>query len=167
MKKISMFLIFCLIIFIFYIFFLVGCSKQNNIQGDNNLKKDTISLNGITFGEKATKKMLNNVVCDAPFSKEYNNVGFNVDENDIINYMYLSSKESYQMNGKIEKYELKDMQIVFNNRRLNTEEDLINTFNENYNPTIDENIEYESNDFILKISLKDGKFTNIIVKNKK
>jgi hypothetical protein len=76
-----------------------------------------VSINGLRIDDKITNKM-KNVVMDADFMYEYDDVGFSVDKNDLITTMRLITYTSVDKN-----YSIEDAEVIYNNVKLTKIED--------------------------------------------
>lgn len=135
---------------------MVGCNQK---ESKTNEIKD-ISFNGMKLGDKATEKTLEGLVMDAPFKYEFNNVGFNVDSEQKIDYLRVTTyKDS---DGNVTQG-MDDIEIKHKNTRLKTVDDFKKLFGEGETSKDNQSILYEDkeNEIVLYIHLNDDKITSI------
>lgn len=143
------------IILLITILLLSGCSVPD----------DTLCINGMYMGKKTTEKM-QNLVMDASFLYEYENVGFDVDQNDCVEFMCFSC--TYNAKSEV-TCGLSDIELIYHGKRLETTEDVIDCFGQNYVPAQDERYEFftfEDDELNIEISLINGEFNGIKVEKK-
>ncbi len=127
--------------------------------------KDTLSLNGVYIGKKTTEKM-QNLVMDASFTYEYENVGFDIDGSECVESMEfhcIYNAKSEVICG------LSDIKLIYHGQRLKTTADIIACFGQNYIPVEGEKYEsftFEDDQLTIEISLLNGEFNGIKAENK-
>ena len=143
------------ILLLFIILLLTGCGAP----------KDTLSINGMYIGKKvsADRSVL---VMDASFTYMDNEVGYDVDADERIEYM-----EFYTMRdtdcGMI--CDLSDIKFMYHGERLVTTEDFIACFGENYVHIPHKkynSFTFEDDELIVTIELYHNEVSNIEVRPK-
>lgn len=140
------------IILLITLLLLTGCGAP----------KDTLSINGMYLGKKASTDR-DYLVMDASFGYMKNDVGYSVDGEDRIDYMAFYTTRNVKdeiLCG------LSDIKLVYHGERLETTEDVIACFGENYVPAEGEKYEsftFEDDELIIQIELIYGEFYNIEV----
>ncbi len=144
------------IMFICY-FLLIGCAAP----------RDVVSINNMYIGKKvAHLTNRDHLVMDAPFTYEDDYVGFNPDEDKCIKYMQFYCLSSTNPDNNVD---LSDIKLIYNGQQLETTEDVIECFGQNYIPSENEKYEsfvYETDTESVYISLVDGEFNGIEVTKK-
>ena len=124
---------------------------------DNNIL-NSISFNGIKIGDKIKDKM-KNLVLDAEFKYEYDNIFIDVDKNNFIDYLAFHTSEDLYGN---KTKSLSNISIKSNNTELKDLSDFKSLLgdtkqnNSNYYT-----IKYYDNDLELKLLIKNNEITNI------
>ena len=123
-----------------------------------------VSINDIKIDDKATDKMKNGVL-DADFAYEYNNVGFSVDDNDIITSMRLLTYTSADKN-----YSIEDAEVMYNNVKLTKIEDFESFFGKGEEKIDEYNssykiITYSEGKYKLEVSIHNDKVNSVSILN--
>ena len=143
----------CILLFVAMLL-LVGCGAP---------KDDVLSINGIYLGKKVPADQ-DHMIMDDNCSYMENNVGYNVDSNDRVEYMVFYRVEN---TAGEELYGLSNIKLFYHGEHLNTTEKVIACFGKDYVPVKDEPYEtftFEDDELIVEISLYNGEFNGIIVK---
>lgn len=140
------------IILLITILLLTGCSAP----------KDTLSINGMYLGKKAPADR-DHLVMDASFTYMDKDVGYDVDGEDRIEYMAFYTMRD--ANGAM-ICDLSDVDFMYHGERLETTEDILACFGENYVPAEGEKYDsftFEDDELIVTIQLREGEVINIEV----
>jgi len=148
-KTIIISLLLVLIFIITLVLILLPKEKENKIAN--------ISINGIKINDKATKKM-KNLVMDASFQYEYNNVGFSVDKEDKITEIIFHRTQSGD-----EIYSIKEADVLYKKEKLTTKDDFDKYLGRGETTKDDyfTYITYKEDNLKLRLSIKDGELYNI------
>ena len=142
----------------------IGCASAES--GTSTDSSAEISINGLEIGEKATKKMMDNLVMDASFMHEYKNVGFNVDEDDRIDY--LSYFATFNLSG--DNLEFDDAVIVYKDTTFESFEQMVSYFEESgnaeYSKEGGEILYYEDESCTVAVYFYDESFSGIVIEEK-
>ncbi len=143
------------ILLLFAILLLTGCGAP----------EDTLSINGMYLGKKAPADR-DHLVMDASFTYMDNEVGYDVDADDRIEYM-----EFYTLSNPDDGMvcNLSDIKVLYHGERLVTTADFIACFGENYVPATDEKYDsftFEDDELIVTIDLIHNEVSNIEVRPK-
>lgn len=157
MKKIILFTSLSIILVLIGIFFYFRFVSNADGNGEEGISQ--ISFDGIKIGDAIQEKM-KNLVMDASYLYMYNEIGINVDENDIINYLNF-----YTI---IDEVTVEDANIKYKNDKLSTLDDFEKHFGKGErkdydNDNNDENyiIEYKDGSYILELDIVDGELYNV------
>ena len=143
------------IILFIVILLLSGCGAS----------KDTLSINGIYLGKKVPTDR-EHLVMDGDCKYMEDHVGYNVDSDDRAEYMVFHRVED--SSGE-ELYGLSNINLFYRGEHLDTTEKVIACFGVNYVPDKEEAYEtftFEDDEVIVEISLRNGEFTGMIVKQR-
>lgn len=124
--------------------------------------KDTLSINGMYLGKKASTDR-SVLVMDASFAYMDKEVGYSVDSEDRIDAMEFHKTED--ASGEI-ICGLSDIKLMYHGERLETTEDIIACFGENYVPVEGEKYEtftFEDDKLLIEVTLVDKEFSGIEV----
>ena len=138
------------------VFIFLVIPKKDKEESTNKISN--ISINGIKLGDTANKKM-KQLVEDASFTYEYNNVGFDVDKNDKITLLYFLRYENTD-----EVYDITKAKVYYNKTRLTTVKDFdkilgegkITKENNGYKTKV-----YTEDNLSLELFIKDDNIINI------
>lgn len=140
------------IILLITLLLLTGCGAP----------EDTLSINGMYLGKKAPADR-DHLVMDASFTYMDNEVGYDVDGENRIEYM-----EYYTLSDPKDNMicDLSDIKVMYHGKQLVTTADFIACFGENYVPAEGEKYDsftYEDDELIVTIDLYYGEVSNIKV----
>lgn len=171
-------LIFAIIILVIIIVICIAVNKgkneekntintmntEKNIDKDKSLNK--ILFNGIKIGDPIQEEM-KNLVLDAQYLYEYENICISVDVNDNINYLGFFTTT----NARGEKTKsINDIDIKYNNNKLETitdfKENIGNGTETEKNDEGDYYINYYDDELELSIFVKNNEIYNIILQEK-
>ena len=140
-----------------------GNGNGNNPTGEqiSNTNADikNLSLNGIKLGDKIKEEQKNVLLDYYGYEYRYNNILISTDQNDIINELCFYTSESGD-----KKTGVKDINVMYNNTKLNTIDDFKNVFGEGNSDDSSQsysNIEYTKDDYILILTVYNEELINI------
>lgn len=158
-KKYIIFLIILLVVAVLGI--IIIFNNRNNLQN----KISMISINNVRINQKAKEKM-KNLVMDADFLYEYNNVGFSVDDDGYINKIVFYTSES-----KGRSYGINEAKVKYKNKRLTTVEDFNSVLGDgkeefSENSSSYKYIKYNEDNYELILTIFNEKIINISILKK-